>query len=47
MTYPPAGSPPPPPAFSRPFGIILLSILNALGALLYLGYSIYLYSHGS
>ena len=38
MTYPPAGSPPPPPAFSRPFGIILLGILNALGALLYLGF---------
>ena len=37
MTYPPAGLPPPPPAFSRPFGVILLGILNALGALLYLG----------
>ena len=37
MTFPPAGSPPPPPAFSRPFGVILLGILNALGALLYLG----------
>ena len=37
MTFPPAGSPPPPPAFSRPFGVILLGILNVLGALLYLG----------
>ena len=42
MTYPPAGSPPPPPAFSRPFGIILLGILNALGALLYLGFGVML-----
>ena len=37
MTYPPAGSPHPPPAFSRPFGVVLLGILNVLGSLLYLG----------
>jgi hypothetical protein len=42
MTYPPAGSPVPPPAFSRPFGVILLGILNALGALLYLGLGVLL-----
>ena len=37
MSFPPAGPPPPPQAFSRPLGIVLLGILNALGALLYLG----------
>ena len=37
MTFPPAGSPYPPPGFSRPFGVILLGVLNVLGALLYLG----------
>jgi type II secretory pathway pseudopilin PulG len=37
VTYPPAGYPPPPPVFSRPFGVILLGILNTLGALLYFG----------
>ena len=38
MTYPPAGSPfppaagssPPPPAFARPFGVILLGILSSV-----------------
>jgi type IV pilus assembly protein PilA len=42
MTFPPAGSPPPPPAFSRPFGVILLGVLNALGALVYLGLGVVL-----
>jgi type IV pilus assembly protein PilA len=37
MTFPPAGSPPPPPAFSRPFGVILLGTLSSLAALLCLG----------
>jgi type IV pilus assembly protein PilA len=40
MTFPPAGSPP--PAFTRPFGVVLLGILNALGALLYLGIGVLL-----
>jgi hypothetical protein len=33
----PAYEPPPPAAFSRPLGIVLLAVLNVLGALLYLG----------
>jgi hypothetical protein len=33
---------PPPPAFSRPFGVILLGILNALGAVLYLALGAFL-----
>jgi type II secretory pathway pseudopilin PulG len=37
VTFQPTVSPPPPPAFSRPFGVILLGILNALGAVLYFG----------
>jgi type II secretory pathway pseudopilin PulG len=40
VSTPPAESPP--PAFSRPFGVILLGILNALGALLYLGLGAFL-----
>jgi type IV pilus assembly protein PilA len=41
MTFPPA-APPPPPTFARPFGVILLGILNALGAVLYLGLGTFL-----
>ena len=37
MTFPPAGPPPPPRAFSRPFGVILLGILSTLSALLFVG----------
>jgi hypothetical protein len=33
----PSYEPPPPAAFSRPIGVILLGILNALGALFFLG----------
>jgi len=38
MTFPapPPYAPPPPAAFPRPFGVIVLGLLNALGALLYL-----------
>jgi hypothetical protein len=33
----PAYQPPPPAAFTRPFGIVLLAVLNGFGALLYFG----------
>ena len=38
MTFPapPAYAPPPPASFPRPFGVIVLGLLNTLGALLYL-----------
>ena len=37
MTFPASPSAPPPPAaFSRPFGVVVLGLLNTLGALLYL-----------
>jgi len=42
MTFPPAGPLPPPPAFTRPFGIVLLGILNAIGALICLGLGTFL-----
>jgi hypothetical protein len=34
----PSYEPPPPAAFSRPLGVVLLAVLNGLGALLYLGF---------
>ncbi len=44
MTFPtpPPYAPPPPAAFSRPFGIVILGLLNAFGAVLYLGCGILL-----
>jgi hypothetical protein len=49
MTFPtpPPYVPPPPARFSRPFGIVLLGLLNALGAVLYLGCGVLLLIFGA
>jgi hypothetical protein len=44
---PPPYVPPPPASFSRPFGIVVLGVLNALGAVCYLGFGILLLVFGA